>query len=55
MTKLEVTVDVAQRLMEAVLIGPVGYMMHIQKGILPFMQIFQSFIFYLRAQGIPDW
>lgn len=33
MFKLGMTVDVGQRLMEAVLVGPVGDMMHIQESI----------------------
>lgn len=42
--KLEITVDIGQRLMEASLIGPVGGMMPIQEGVLLFMQNGESFI-----------
>lgn len=42
MIKLGITVDGGQRLMEAVFIGPVGNMVHILEGILPFMQIGES-------------
>ena len=42
--KLEITVDVGQRLMEASLIGLVGGMMPIQEGVLLFMQNGESFI-----------
>lgn len=44
-SKLEITVNTGQELMEAALIGPIGDMMHTQEGILPFMQNGESFIF----------
>lgn len=40
MIKLEITFNTGQRLTEAALIDPVGGMMHIQEGVLPFMQTF---------------
>lgn len=39
------TVDVGQRLMKVVLIGPVGDLMYIQEDVLPFLQNDESFIF----------
>lgn len=48
MIRLEIAVDIAQRLMEAALIGPVGDIMHIQKDILPFMQ--NGGLFYILTK-----
>lgn len=44
-SKLEITVNTGQKLMEAVLIGPIGDMMHTQEGTLLFLQNGDSFIF----------
>jgi hypothetical protein len=37
MVKLEITVDIVQRLIEVALIDPIGDMLHIQEGVPPFM------------------
>lgn len=42
--KLEITVDIGQRLMKASLISSVGGMMPIQEHVLLFMQSGESFI-----------
>lgn len=39
MIKLETTVDIGHILMETAFIGPVGDIMHIQEGILPFIRM----------------
>lgn len=44
MIKLEITVDIGQRLIKAAFFGRIGDMMHIQEDFLPFMQSDQSFM-----------
>lgn len=38
MIKLEITVGIGQRVREVAITGPVGDIMHVQEGVLPFMQ-----------------